>query len=186
MTLSRSTRQLGLSIDPGNRDKNDFCRTPISATQALLSVEKFTGAIEEPACGDGAINKVLIGVGYSLISTDSVDYCYGRSRVDFLMGWRAPDENICTNPHTTSLATRPNASGTPSIWPVARSRCCFVRLASTAKGAGRSTGDSLLASGYSYAATAMTARPADARYLLVCGGTGPPRRTRAWLARRRA
>jgi hypothetical protein len=98
MTLSRSTRQLGLSIDPENREKNDFCRTPIGTTQALLSVEKFTGAIWESACGCGSISEVLLAAGYEVVSTDLIDRGYGQGRVDFLLEWRALAPNIATNP----------------------------------------------------------------------------------------
>jgi len=38
----------------------EFYPTPPEATRALLSVESFEGDIWEPACGDGAISKVLI------------------------------------------------------------------------------------------------------------------------------
>jgi len=37
----------------------EFYPTPPEATRALLSVECFEGDIWEPACGDGAISKVL-------------------------------------------------------------------------------------------------------------------------------
>lgn len=45
----------------GQRRKNDFYSTPFSMTQQLLDREDFTGSISilEPACGEGAILKVL-------------------------------------------------------------------------------------------------------------------------------
>lgn len=80
------------------REKDDFYPTPPSGTQALLAVEKFEGRIWEPACGDGAISKVLEAAGYEVISTDLVDRGYGEARIDFLMERRLLAPNIVTNP----------------------------------------------------------------------------------------
>jgi hypothetical protein len=54
---------------------------------ALLKVEPLSGTIWEPACGPGAIVKVLRDVGHRVFATDLVDYgCPdSESRVDFLM-----------------------------------------------------------------------------------------------------
>ena len=43
----------------GQRNKDDFYQTPYSLTEALLKKEKFRGSILEPACGNGAISKIL-------------------------------------------------------------------------------------------------------------------------------
>lgn len=77
---------------------HDFYPTPPGATRALLTVETFRGAIWEPACGDGAIAKVLAHAGYSVVATDLVDHGFGTAGVDFLeqSATRAP--NIITNP----------------------------------------------------------------------------------------
>lgn len=80
------------------REKDDFYPTPPEGTEALLSVEKFDGAIWEPACGDGAICKVLEANGYSVAATDLVARGYGQSGVDFLMEWETRAPNIVTNP----------------------------------------------------------------------------------------
>ena len=88
----------GISPDKANREKDDFYETPPEATRALLSVESFEGAIWEPACGRGAISKVLEGAGHEVISTDLMDRGYGENRVDFLMEWRPLAPNIVTNP----------------------------------------------------------------------------------------
>ena len=50
----------------------EFYPTPPEATRALLSVESFQGDIWEPACGDGAISKVLEAAGYQVVSTLSL------------------------------------------------------------------------------------------------------------------
>lgn len=88
----------GIIPDAKNREKDDFYPTPPSATRALLSVEQFEGDIWEPACGDGAISRVLEAEGYAVRSTDLVDRGYGEPRVDFLMEWGGRVDNIVTNP----------------------------------------------------------------------------------------
>ena len=95
---------------PG-RNWQDFYPTPPEATEALLSVEQFTGGVWEPACGDGAISRVLEARGFTVTSSDLVDRGYGEPRRDFLLfpAYRCID-NIITNPPKMpicpSLATR--------------------------------------------------------------------------------
>lgn len=66
--------------------RDDFYATPPEAVRALLEVEKFSGTIWEPACGDGAIVKVLRDAGHRVYATDLVERgCPdSESRVDFL------------------------------------------------------------------------------------------------------
>lgn len=66
----------------------------------MLDRVKFEGNIWEPACGDGAMSKVLIAAGYEVISTDLYDRGYGISGEDFLFSTRTAD-NIVTNPPFT-------------------------------------------------------------------------------------
>jgi hypothetical protein len=80
-----------------NRPKGDFYPTPPSATEALLQVEEFKGAIWEPACGDGAMSRVLEAAGYSVSSSDLYDWGYGQTGKDFL-GVIDRVDNIVTNP----------------------------------------------------------------------------------------
>lgn len=84
--------------DAANREKDDWHPTPPEGTRALLSVEKFDGPIWEPACGDGAISKILEEAGHRVISTDLVNRGYGTPRVDFLMERVSLAPNIVTNP----------------------------------------------------------------------------------------
>lgn len=63
----------------------------------MLAVEKFTGNIWEPACGDGRMSDVLLGAGYTVASTDLYDRGYGTAGIDFLMQSHVVD-NIVTNP----------------------------------------------------------------------------------------
>lgn len=77
---------------------DDFYETPKVAVEALLSVERFEGAIWEPACGAGAIVRVLEAAGHEVVATDLVERGVGTARVDFLMEQRLLAPNICTNP----------------------------------------------------------------------------------------
>ncbi len=79
------------------RPEHDFYPTPSFATISLLQKEKFEGLIWEPACGDGAISKVLEEKGYTVWSTDLYDYGYGNVGVDFLHSYKKVS-NIITNP----------------------------------------------------------------------------------------
>ena len=82
--------------------KDDLYETPPQAVHALLRVEQIPRFVWEPACGPGAIVKVLREAGHTVVATDLVDYdCPdSESRVDFLMEWTAPAgvEAIVTNP----------------------------------------------------------------------------------------
>ncbi len=77
----------------GQRESNDFYRTPEWATYALIQRETFQGTIWEPACGDGAISRLLPDV----ISTDLFNRGFGETGVDFLKEHRKVN-NIITNP----------------------------------------------------------------------------------------
>lgn len=78
-------------------DGPDFFPTPPWATHALIDNEDFRGDIWEPACGDGAMSRVLETTGNKVISSDLHDRGYGEADHDFLDSWRrAP--NIVTNP----------------------------------------------------------------------------------------
>ena len=80
MTVQSLHRLIGHG---NNRVKDDFYPTPTNATMALLQREKFDGDIWEPACGDGAISKLLKLQGYEVYSSDLVDRGYeiGRAHV---------------------------------------------------------------------------------------------------------
>jgi hypothetical protein len=84
--------------DPVNEDKEGFYPTPEPATRAMLALERFKGRIWEPACGDGAISRLLLAAGYEVASTDLHDRGYGVPGVDFLTCEAAPVDNVVTNP----------------------------------------------------------------------------------------
>ena len=88
------------------RPDHDFYPTPPEAVHALLSVEAFDGPIWEPACGDGAISRVLEVTGHNVHSTDLIDRGFGTGGQDFLspitlarVAVEHPDlKHIVTNP----------------------------------------------------------------------------------------
>jgi len=92
MTANAATYQ------PTERAQDDFYATPRSAIEQLLSVEKFDGNIWEPACGDGAISRVLQEHGYHTVDSDLVDRGFGIARQDFLLWRTSQAPNIVTNP----------------------------------------------------------------------------------------
>ena len=96
MKKEAALRYVGFNVND-DREKDDFYPTPSEATQALLDRQKFTGNILEPACGDGAMSKVLISNGYEVISSDLFDRGYGKTGVNFLETTEKVD-NVITNP----------------------------------------------------------------------------------------
>lgn len=50
----------------GKRRKSDFYETPYSLTWLLLEQEKLSGSVLEPACGSGAISKIVGGNAYDI------------------------------------------------------------------------------------------------------------------------
>lgn len=70
---------------PVSARANDLYETPEVATLSLLAVEPLPPRILEPACGRGAITRVLRGAGHIVIENDIVDYGQGQDSVhDFL------------------------------------------------------------------------------------------------------
>ena len=65
MKKESALRYVGFNTND-DREKDDFYPTPSAATQVLLDRQKFTGNVLEPACGDGAMSKVLIANGYEV------------------------------------------------------------------------------------------------------------------------
>lgn len=75
----------------------DFYPTPAWATHALIGNEPFVGTIWEPACGNGAMARVLEETGCEITATDLYDRGYGTNGINFLKASNAAD-NIITNP----------------------------------------------------------------------------------------
>lgn len=80
---------------------DDLYETPPIAVTALLEYELIPQTVWEPACGPGAIVRVLEQAGHEVMASDLVDYGWGHdARRDFLMERSAPDgvKAIVTNP----------------------------------------------------------------------------------------
>lgn len=94
----RTQRAQSIVGTSAGRPDNDFYPTPPEATRALLAVEDFSGSIWEPACGDGAICKVLEEEGHTdILATDLIYRGYGKGNEDFLISEHEAN-NIITNP----------------------------------------------------------------------------------------
>lgn len=91
---------VALSGGHGNRRDKDFYPTPPEAVVALLEagILPASGRVWEPACGDGAISRILERYRYGVVSTDLVDRGFGNGGVDFLETDRLLAPNIVTNP----------------------------------------------------------------------------------------
>lgn len=128
----------------GARRGDDFYPSPPYAVEALCDVEEFTGPIWEPACGDGAISRVLQARGYSVVSTDLCERGFGQARVDFLLEHTALAPNIVTNPpfknseafarHALMLATGKVAFLLRLVWLAGKSRSTLFASAPLARG----------------------------------------------------
>jgi len=87
-------------LSGGRRREEDFYPTPPDATEALVRAGLAPAGIDvwEPACGDGAVSRVLERHGYRVVSTDLVDRGFGTGGVDFLNAEALLAPAIVTNP----------------------------------------------------------------------------------------
>ncbi len=96
----KSSVIIGGKSPKNNRNAADFYATPRECTIALI--DRFEhlfrgGRIWEPACGDGAISKVLEERNFRVISTDLHDRGYGEGNMNFLNA-DCQCDGIITNP----------------------------------------------------------------------------------------
>jgi hypothetical protein len=79
---------------------HDCYETPAVAVRALLAHETFPRVVWEPACGPGAIARVLMAAGHTVYASDLIDYGVGTAGLNFLTARAAPPgcECIITNP----------------------------------------------------------------------------------------
>jgi hypothetical protein len=118
---------------PSLRVPHDFYPTPPEGTRALLRVERFAGSIWEPACGNGAISKVLLAAGYKVISTDLINRGFGTGGINFLTETTARGRNIITNPpYGTGLADAFVTHALRLVQPTGGSVAMLLNLASLA------------------------------------------------------
>ena len=87
---------------PDSARGNDLYETPEAATFSLLAVEQLPLTILEPACGRGAISKVLRRAGHRVLENDIVDYGLGQDSVQDFLNFKpvpvAQFDAIVTNP----------------------------------------------------------------------------------------
>lgn len=83
---------------PDGRPEDDFYPTPSPVTEALLEAESFGREIWEPACGDGAICRVLERNGHSVTASDLIDRGYGETGKNYFDATQAPCRQMITNP----------------------------------------------------------------------------------------
>ena len=96
----KSSTIIGGKSDQHKRNKADFYSTPRDCTIALIDRFEWLfrgGRIWEPACGDGAISKVLEERNFEVISTDLHDRGYGKGGMNFLTA-ECNCGSIITNP----------------------------------------------------------------------------------------
>ncbi|MCK9601469.1 MAG: adenine-specific methyltransferase EcoRI family protein [Sphaerochaeta sp.] len=82
-----------------NRERvdNDYYATPEASVKALLEREAITYPVLEPACGDGAISRLL--TGGRVASSDLIDRGFGVGGIDFLTNdWNDTHQTVITNP----------------------------------------------------------------------------------------
>ena len=96
----KSSTIIGGASSQNSRNAADFYATPRDCTVALLKNYQrlFEGSrVWEPACGDGAISKVLEQHRLDVISTDLHDRGYGEGGMNFLTA-DCNCKSIITNP----------------------------------------------------------------------------------------
>ena len=102
MTRLKSATMIGGASPEHKRAASDFYPTPPECTMAMMNVfgNMMAGPVWEPACGDGAISKVLIQRNHEVHSTDlRTDSGYGIGGIDALT--HTPEMHIgsvITNP----------------------------------------------------------------------------------------
>ena len=93
---------IGGASEVYKRNEADFYATPKDCTEALIRAlpTMFSPGkkLWEPACGDGAISKVLEGKGLQVRSTDLHSRGFGTSGVNFLDCEAIQCDAIITNP----------------------------------------------------------------------------------------
>lgn len=106
------------------REQNDFYVTPRIAIDNLIKLENFSNKILEPACGDGAISKVLMANHKIVKSSDLYDRGFGEVK-DFF-NYDYWDGDIITNPpYKIALEF---AEHSLSIIPKGKKVAMFLRL----------------------------------------------------------
>jgi hypothetical protein len=81
---SRALYEYNRQRSSAERTADDFYPTPSPATRGMLVREELPGVVWEPACGDGAIARVLTEAGITVHASDLMDRGYGMAGIDFI------------------------------------------------------------------------------------------------------
>tara|TARA_Y100000004_G_scaffold190864_1_gene248667 strand:- start:330 stop:1436 length:1107 start_codon:yes stop_codon:yes gene_type:complete len=95
-------RLRGMTTPANIRHFEDYYPTHPKYTQPILDLEKFSGSVWEPACGEGHMSEVLKQNGLDVFSSDLIDRGYGIGHVDFTNDDHIKQygkfDNVITNP----------------------------------------------------------------------------------------
>lgn len=74
--LNRENLRAAVGTDTATNAErgNNLYETPPEAMRALLSLARFSPTVWEPACGKGAISRMLEDAGYEVLLSDLIDY----------------------------------------------------------------------------------------------------------------
>ena len=86
----------GMSVTR-DRVADDFYATPAESIKSLLAVEDIIYPALEPACGDGAIAK-LLDYSMGVFASDLISRGYGASGIDFITSPTGTFGTVITNP----------------------------------------------------------------------------------------
>ncbi len=104
---SRASLRASIGTKTATKEErgNNLYETPPEAVHALLALERFKLWVLEPACGKGAISRLLEAAGFGVILSDLVDYGTSDSDgvcqevIDFLeTGRNEAEPDIISNP----------------------------------------------------------------------------------------
>ena len=98
MSNTKRAQSIVGTNNDGGRPENDFYPTPREGSVGLLQREVFTKDVWEPACGNGAMSKVLQEWGHRVYNTDIEPRMDGAGKIDFLKCQVLMAPCIVTNP----------------------------------------------------------------------------------------
>lgn len=153
------------------RMPDDLYETPEWVTRVLLRTVSFQ-RVWEPACGRGAISKVLMADGIDVASTDLRDHGYGVPDRDFLTCLDETSRDIVTNPpyaHADAFVRH-------ALMLTERHKAAVAMLLRNEWDAGVTRDDILGTGSRFWAKIVLTDRP---RW--IPGTKGRPRHTYAWF-----
>ena len=130
--LMASQAKIRKNLGSRAAERDHYYRTPPKCTEALIRRELFGPVVWEPACGDGAICRVLVDHGHQVVASDLIDRGYGEPAQDFLLCQTKLADDMVINPpfrladefvlHAWKLGVRKIAVFQRLAWLEGRSR----------------------------------------------------------------